>query len=104
MGHKLMYDTAYFGGEEGLREAYVKYAQVVLEPKQLVTNELLESRLQERIDGLANTIRILRDEYNKLLDQSIGRIPKLETDSKIREALLEKYIKELEQRTRTQTT
>lgn len=33
MGHKLQFDKAYFGGEQGLRETYVKYAEMVLEPK-----------------------------------------------------------------------
>jgi len=32
MGHKLNFDKAYFGGEEGLREAYVRYAKEALEP------------------------------------------------------------------------
>ncbi len=33
MGHKMPYDAAYFGGEEGLRKTCVAYAEDALEPK-----------------------------------------------------------------------
>jgi len=53
MGHKLMYDTAYFGGEQGLRESYVKYAEQCLEPKGLTPQmEKTVAKQQEAIVNL----------------------------------------------------
>lgn len=43
-GHKLGFDCAYFGGEEGLREVYVRYAKLALEPKRIkAAPELVDS-------------------------------------------------------------
>lgn len=67
MGHKLSYDTAYFGGEEGLREAYVKYAEQALEPKGITPN--LEKTLQEQRTALANQsveINSLRQQLDQM--------------------------------------
>ena len=43
MGHKLNFESAYFGGEEGLREAYIKYAKEVLEPRRIKPVDELEA-------------------------------------------------------------
>jgi integrase/uncharacterized coiled-coil protein SlyX len=50
MGHKLSYGDAYFGGEQRLAEAYVKYAEQALEPKGLTPN--LEKTLEEQKDTI----------------------------------------------------
>lgn len=55
MGHKVAVDCAYLGGEEGLREAYVKYAKDALEPKGLLSPEI-ESKLQD-VESLKRMFR-----------------------------------------------
>lgn len=48
-GHKMPYNDAYFGGEDGLREAYVKYAEVVLEPRQAKKTEEIEQKFEAKV-------------------------------------------------------
>jgi hypothetical protein len=66
MGHKLNYDTAYFGGEEGLREAYVKYAKQVLEPQKVKGTDELESEFHRLIEVQANHVQRLTKENEML--------------------------------------
>ena len=49
-GHKLRFDAAYFGGEAGLREAYIKYAELALEPRRIKPAVELEGSLRDEID------------------------------------------------------
>ncbi|MCW4038383.1 MAG: site-specific integrase [Candidatus Bathyarchaeota archaeon] len=66
MGHKLSYDTAYFGGEEGLREAYVTYAKQVLEPQRVKGTDELESEFHQLIEVQAKHIQRLTKENEML--------------------------------------
>ena len=68
-GHKLSFDTAYFGGEEGLRETYVKYAQIALEPKRMkAAPELADSIARQDIvvSNLAAEVKKLREFKNSI--------------------------------------
>jgi len=92
MGHKLQFDTAYFGGETGLREAYVRYAEVVLEPKRAKQTQELEEDFSSRIEELKSTII-----EQTILMQKMGKEKEL-TESKLRklEDQVNLLIKELQ--------
>lgn len=62
MGHKLSYDSAYFGGESGLREAYVRFAELALEPKPLEAPQKIREELENRIQAQQEQINRLADE------------------------------------------
>lgn len=81
MGHKVQFDCAYFGGEEGLRKTYVTYAKEALEPKGIPPD--VESALQKQkatVDSLATIyaeekkrreqLEKLVKEYEKRLEQA----------------------------------
>ena len=70
MGHKVAVDCAYFGGEEGLREAYVKYAKDALEPKGLLSPEM-----EEKLQDVESLKRIFTEE-RKLREQLEERLKK----------------------------
>jgi len=94
MGHKLQFDTAYFGGESGLREAYVKYAEVVLEPKRAKPTQELEADLRSRIDELKTTIAeqsVLLQKTRREKELSESKIRRLEGEVE----LLAKRLQEL---------
>jgi len=52
MGHELRLELAYFGGEAALKETYVRYAEVVLEPKRAKLVEETESVMRKEINKL----------------------------------------------------
>jgi len=72
-GHKMPYGDAYFGGEEGLREAYVKYAETVLEPRQAKQTEEIESKFDARIEEQSTIISNLV-KRNKELEGRFNRL------------------------------
>jgi hypothetical protein len=70
MGHKLSYDDAYFGGEEGLRESYARYAEAALEPRQIKpATELVDSIEKQSIvvSNLAAEVKKIRQENTELV-------------------------------------
>jgi site-specific recombinase XerD len=77
MGHKLQFDTAYFGGEEGLRQAYVGYAEKALEPKGLsseVAGTIEEQketivRLENELTSVKKSIEPLSKALERLVEQ-----------------------------------
>lgn len=81
MGHKIKFDKAYFRGEEGLRDIYVKYAEDYLEPKGMsedVDKELGTVRddldklkaenydLQEKMNGLTSQLKESDERFDRL--------------------------------------
>jgi site-specific recombinase XerD len=81
MGHKLQFDTAYFGGEEGLRQAYIGYAEKALEPKGLsseVAGTIEEQketivRLENELTSVKRSIEPLSKALEKLVEQ-VGEV------------------------------
>lgn len=70
MGHKLDYDDAYFGGEEGLRESYVRYAEAALEPRQIKPATELADSIEKQgivVSNLAAEVKKLRQENAELV-------------------------------------
>jgi len=72
MGHKVPFKGAYFGGEGGLREAYIEYAEKALEPKGISSDEGL--KLKTTVDGLTG----MYEEEKKRREEAEERIVKIE--------------------------
>ena len=82
MGHEVPFDCAYFGGEEGLRRAYVQYAELALEPKGIPPD--VESALQNQkatVDNLATMYaeeKKRREKMEALIEDLHKRLEKYE--------------------------
>ena len=68
-GHKMKYGTAYFGGEEGLRESYVRYAKEVLEPSRLKSTSEIEAEIINQKKTVDSLIIRIEDLEKDLLEQ-----------------------------------
>lgn len=66
MGHKMKYGPAYFGGEEGLREAYVKYAKEALEPTGIESVDESVKKLRSVIEEQATIIAKMKPKLEQL--------------------------------------
>ncbi|GAI19678.1 unnamed protein product, partial [marine sediment metagenome] len=93
-GHKMPYNDAYFGGEEGLREAYVKYAEAVLEPRQVKQTEEIEQKFDAKI-GEQGTIISNLVERNKELEARFDRLDKF-VKKWIKPTIVEDDVRELD--------
>lgn len=74
-GHKMKYGTAYFGGEHGLRETYVRYAKNVLEPKRIKdSGEMVKdiSDLQKRVITLMDKVEAMEGQMDGLM-KTLGK-------------------------------
>lgn len=96
MGHKLTHDRAYFGGEEGLREAYVRYAKEALEPRGIVYPE------SQAIKEMETTIKVLSKQIAKLQANVEPVMPVLKAmgglPPKLLDKLIDRWIREEEER------
>lgn len=94
-GHKMPYNDAYFGGEDGLREAYVKYAEVVLEPRQAKQTEEIEQKFDARI-GEQDTIISSLVKRNRELEERLNRLDVF-VKKWVKTAMLKEDIRELDE-------
>jgi len=80
-----MYDTAYFGGEQGLRESYVKNADQCLEPKGLTPQlEVTLSEQKETVNKLAMENVQLKAKVAKIektMELMIGEIRRFQEET-----------------------
>ena len=78
MGHKVDFDCAYFGGEEGLRKTYVNYAKQALEPTGVPPE--IEEKLQdvESLKRMFTEERKHREELEERLEKANEKRVKIE--------------------------
>lgn len=89
-GHKMPYGDAYFGGEEGLREAYVKYAGIVLEPRKVESSEALKGKISEQAVSISDLL-----EKNRELEARFDRLDKF-VKKWVKPTMVEEDVRELD--------
>ena len=81
MGHKLQYDTVYFGGEEGLRKSYVRYAKEALEPSDVESAGALVKKVTAEVEERNRALQALVNELTSQNQKLENRVVAIEAQN-----------------------